>query len=475
MTVITKNVTFPGNKNHPTSSSLLHSETEDYDEDLDVYTQATHEHEHDHVEMEEFELSSNTLTSRNASGDYHALNDPRRITRGRRKPRKRSRKNGYFFGNLHYLIEENPVKSCLVLVGIIAVLGLFIGVFSPSMRPSLSSSPSSSVNKNATKYARLKTHIERILTSTILPSIPHLISKPYTYSIFDKNISISDPFEWVRSKWSTNSSNIIQLYIQQENEYTAQLMMKPTVMATLQTDLVKEMRQWEAFGAVGKNQTGNDCALPSNVYTNFFEWGDYVYWKDESGQQPVYYRREILPSPSSSSCQCTLAAPNSIIEKVIDLNSESILKRLQPNTVNMSMIPSLTIGVFEVAPFDQSLLAFSVDFVGHERFDLYFWNITSQSFLPTRQPIHDTYYSLIWLRYSSNAYWVYYNVLDPVKLVPNKINKACVFGCNASDVDRETLVYREMDERLVVDVVQGSARSDGSVGLLKVGFLNFTD
>ena len=199
----------------------------------------------------------------------------------------------------------------------------------------------------------------------------------------------SDNYFWLRERRNPD----VRDYLEAENKYTEQMMRhtKP-----LQKALYKEM--------VGRIKE-TDESVP-------YQMGAYFYYsRTEQGKQ---YRVHCRKKGS-------LQAPEEIL---IDENKLAEGHKY------------FRVGVFQVSP-DQSLLAWSVDTTGGEKYTIYFKNLKTGEILPDQIP--DTYYSLAW---ANDNKTVFYNILDeamrPYKLFRHRLG---------TEAKNDPLVYEEKDEK----------------------------
>lgn len=204
----------------------------------------------------------------------------------------------------------------------------------------------------------------------------------------------SDNYFWLRERRNPD----VRDYLEAENKYTEQMMRhtKP-----LQKALYKEM--------VGRIKE-TDESVP-------YQMGAYFYYsRTEQGKQ---YRVHCRKKGS-------LQAPEEIL---IDENKLAEGHKY------------FRVGVFQVSP-DQSLLAWSVDTTGGEKYTIYFKNLKTGEILPDQIP--DTYYSLAW---ANDNKTVFYNILDeamrPYKLFRHRLG---------TEAKNDPLVYEEKDEKFFLRI-----------------------
>ncbi|KAJ3081083.1 hypothetical protein HK102_002593, partial [Quaeritorhiza haematococci] len=324
---------------------------------------------------------------------------------------------------------------------------------SPTPSPThttLKSSTTSTTTTTTTTMTTAKTTtttVERTAApSPTLPAPPVAKKIPATATLL--NTPIVDDYTWLRN---LKTDPDVVKYIDAENRYTDEMM---NGTRGLQDVLIAELGEWEdrleddvidvvQRGAAKRSfvngdrdgdgfrvtvfsgevtttaSTSSKCAKLESGVTSFWEYGNYFYWirYAEDLIHPIYVRKRILPSSqaqsASSQCGC-LFWGDSPEEVVLDLN--------QIVAQNASY---LYMGVFEVNPHDESLLAFSIDLKGDEKYTLFFRNITTGDALGPSEGISDTYYSARW----SKGNWIYYTVVDPLWGVPRFVYRYCAVGC----------------------------------------------
>ncbi|KAJ3081082.1 hypothetical protein HK102_002592 [Quaeritorhiza haematococci] len=342
---------------------------------------------------------------------------------------------------------------------------------------STSASTKRKFNPRRTLHSRAASN-KSLQARSSLPVPP--VAKKFSTSTVVQGTAIPDEYAWLRN---IKTDPDVQRYIDAENEYT-NAMLEET--KPLQKQIIDELGEWE--GKLGEDETvpeyADDCGKLEPGISSFWEEGHYFYWirYDENLIHPIYMRRKIHLS-GAPQCRCRVPSGSSD-EVVLDVN------QIVPQTA-----PYLTMGVFEVNPHDETLLAYSIDLKGDEKYTLYFRNITTGVQLGPPQAISDTYYSARW----SKGNWIYYNVVDPKWGVPRFVYRYCAVGCgqapqSMSDAANESsggannsvgrsngisermqkaefvrqpgeeLVYFEDDISLTVEV---SSTNDGSFLLIK--------
>ncbi|KAJ3195461.1 hypothetical protein HK101_012028 [Irineochytrium annulatum] len=193
---------------------------------------------------------------------------------------------------------------------------------------------------------------------------PKIGKKPTSFTLH--NVTVRDDYAFLR-----NLTPDVLNYIKQENEYTDAIMAKSK---SLQRELVKEL----ANASTDLSRV-EDCNR--NLPGEFWEQGTHFYWIDYPVDKPhpVYMRRRIILDKYSCSCPMPATAG----EVVLDVNE----------IVPPEGRDRFQIGVFEVNPDDENLLAYSYDFSGKESFQLCARNLSSGEQLGS--PIPDTYYSIV--------------------------------------------------------------------------------
>ncbi len=216
---------------------------------------------------------------------------------------------------------------------------------------------------------------------------------PPTASTQSKRIDIHgdvriDDYFWLRER----DDPAVLAYLEAENAYLDGVM-APT--QALQTTLYQEMR--------GRIQE-EDQAVPEKL-------GPYHYYqRTEEGQQyPLFCRRADRAD-----------APEEIL---LDQNALAAGHDF------------CDLGVYRISPNHQ-LLAFSVDYVGNERFELRIKDLTTGELLPDAIP--DTFYSVEW---AADNHTIFYNKQDdawrPYKVFRHRLG---------SEPTADPLVHHETDE-----------------------------
>ncbi|KAJ1534304.1 hypothetical protein HK096_004049 [Nowakowskiella sp. JEL0078] len=163
---------------------------------------------------------------------------------------------------------------------------------------------------------------------------------------------------------------------------------------------------------------------------------NYFYWIENNADYPVYKRRRI--SGNQTDCSCMF--PISSDEIILDLNF----------LINSSYF---NMGVFEINPFNENLVAFSVDLIGNEKYQLFVWDILKARLIPTVQEMTDTYLSARWFVDSIGEFqrvWIYFNGIDTNLGVPNMIYRQCVLECEGHHLNE--LIYKENDISLTTEL-----------------------
>lgn len=244
---------------------------------------------------------------------------------------------------------------------------------------------------------------------TCLPSPPDAKQQHHVHTQFgDERV---DPYYWLCDRTDPE----VMAYLKAENAYTEAMMAHTQ---PLQDGLYAEM-------LLRIQET--DLSVP-------YRKGDYFYYtRTEAGKAyPIHCRK-----------QSSLDAPEEVLLDQNQLAQGHEYFRL---------------GVFAVSP-DQSMLAYSVDTTGAERYSLYFLNLVTGERFPDVIP--DTYYSLAW---ANDSQTVFYNQVDaanrPFKLFRHKLG---------TDVGEDVLIYHEPDEGFTLGV--SKTRSDAYILLSLSGMV----
>lgn len=215
-------------------------------------------------------------------------------------------------------------------------------------------------------------------------------------------------YNWIKSV-GRNHSDLIE-YISQENEYALKVL-EPT--AELQRQLEKELRQDMEEAELGRL---DDHGPPGWVQ------GDYYYWKmyPDGLSYPAYYRKKQL----------------------IDSGADHRQLLLDYNIIIPANATYFAEGVFEISPFNDSLLAYSYDLQGSEFFDLFIKDLNTNNVISTA--ISNTYYSVQWSTNDSrDTHWVYYNVMDSRLEIPWFVFRLCVVGHFCRSNTRQVVLGEE--------------------------------
>ncbi|TPX44304.1 hypothetical protein SeLEV6574_g04573 [Synchytrium endobioticum] len=290
---------------------------------------------------------------------------------------------------------------------------------------------------------------------TTFPASPPIAKKRPSTIIVGDNVTIQDDYAWFKYR---DDPNVID-YIHAENDYTT-YMMGPT--KSLQKTLVKELTHWNER-LLASMKSGCDNGIKS---TRIWEFGDYVYWVDQGS----YKRRKINSNTSSSidlaitRCACPYSSSPTSDEVLLDLNDAA-----PRNSSYFSM------GVFEVSPLDPNLIAYSFDTKGNEAYTIRMLNASSKQYIGASIP--NTYYTARWFiqefsdgNATSISHVLYYNVVDPILGIPNRIYRYTLGGIDR--VPGEDLVYVELDYRYIVEM---GITNDGFYVFIKVSNLQTSE
>ncbi|KAJ3287899.1 hypothetical protein HK104_008411, partial [Borealophlyctis nickersoniae] len=321
--------------------------------------------------------------------------------------------------------------------------------------------------------------------STSQPQVtPAPIAKRNATTFTVQGVKITDDYSWLRN---LETDPDVASYIAAENAYTDAIM-KPTL--PLQQTLMTELKDWNSralrkrnIQLRGREETSNNsspqCGEFDEGVSSFWEQGSYFYWIHyaEGKQYPIYIRRAIAKPTSSQSagtsrsCLC-IVPPGENDQIVLDVNN------FVPKESSYFYM-----GVFEVSPYSEDLMAYSIDLVGSETFELHILNITSGQKLVPPNGLASTYYSVRWASEESQVglqHWVYYNVIDAQWGTPRAVYRFCAAGCTnasgeiakpggagrnvAARLKDEQLVYEEPDISLTA-TIEGT--NDGSYLFIK--------
>ncbi|KAJ3031158.1 hypothetical protein HDV00_008492 [Rhizophlyctis rosea] len=251
---------------------------------------------------------------------------------------------------------------------------------------------------------------------------------------------IIDDYAWLRN---LDTDPDVKAYIDAENNYTDQIM---RATLPLQKQIKQELADWNArlrrrstTSHITNRQTPSDpdsitCEMPDERMANFWEFGSFVYWIEypDGGTNPIYKRRQRASPQNGSedSCSC-MFVPGSAEQVVMDFTL------VVPSNASYFLV-----GAFEVSPYDEDLLAYSIDRIGSELYTINFHNISSSSPIPSAKPIQSTYYSVRWavdILATGVRHWVYYNTVDDKWDIPFHIGRQCVVGCTDTTGDGRVL------------------------------------
>ena len=246
-----------------------------------------------------------------------------------------------------------------------------------------------------------------LISPTKAQSIPPVAQKIPKIDTIHGDILIDNYF-WLRDKENPD----VMDYLIAENEYTASVM-KHT--EDFQTKIYEEM----------KNRIQEtDLSVPEKV-------DSFYYYKrtEQSKQYPIYCRKKWSLE-----------------------NSEEIL--LDQNVL-AEPYEYLEIGALKISP-DHSLLAYSIDTTGSERFVLFVKDLKVNKILKER--LSNTGYSIAW---ANDNKTIFYTILDDAKR-PYKLYHH-VLG---NDQNQDKMVYHELDDLFWLGI---SRTKDGKYLLLDMG------
>ncbi len=234
---------------------------------------------------------------------------------------------------------------------------------------------------------------------TVSPQPPVAKVEPYRMVKFG-DVRI-DNYYWLKQR----SSQAVLDYLNAENDYTAAIMAHT---ADLQTALFEEMKS---------RIKETDLSVPERI-------GDYFYYiRTEEGQQYKIYCRK----------QATLeAAEEVLLDENVLAHGHDYLK----------------VGAFQVSP-DHSLLAYSIDTTGGEKYTVRFKNLTTGETYPDEIP--GTYYSLEW---TNDNRTVFYTTVDAA-MRPYRLHRHVLGTSPAADV----VVYTEEDESYFLEITKSKSQA----------------
>ncbi|MGB3340080.1 MAG: S9 family peptidase [bacterium] len=244
-------------------------------------------------------------------------------------------------------------------------------------------------------------------SSGVSQTIPPVAEKIPKIDTIHGDIVIDNYF-WLRE----NESPKVMDYLIAENEYTS-TMMKHT--EEFQTKLYEEM--------ISKIQE-TDLSVPEKIDKYYY------YTRTEEGKQyPIYCRKKGS----------------------LEHDEEILLDQ------NVLAVPYkyFEIGAFEVSP-DHSLLAYSVDTTGSERFVLYIKDLVTGELYNER--LSNTGYSIAW---SNDNKTLFYTTLDNAKR-PDKLYRHIL----SNDQTQDEMVYHEPDDLFWLGI---SRTKDGKYLLMDMG------
>lgn len=223
-----------------------------------------------------------------------------------------------------------------------------------------------------------------------------------------------DEYEWLRDKDSPDTL----AYLEAENAYTEQA---TAHLAELREALFEEIR--------ARTQE-TDMSVPVRIG---------AYW---------YYSRSIEGKQYGISCRCPVDSPDDWTPPVLspdtEVPGEECLLDLNELAEGHEFF---SLGASSVSP-DGTLLAFSVDTVGDERFLLQVKDLRTGELLPDQIP--DTAYGATW---SACGGHLFYTTVDEAWR-PHKVWRHRI----GTGPDQDVMVLHEPDERFWVSV--GRTRSD---------------
>ncbi|GAB4274887.1 MAG: oligopeptidase B [Candidatus Rifleibacteriota bacterium] len=196
-----------------------------------------------------------------------------------------------------------------------------------------------------------------------------------------------DPYYWLRNK---ESKEVIR-YLKEENRYTEEVM-KDT--KELQERLFEEMKS---------RIKETDLSVPERI-------DNYEYYSrtEEGKQYRIHCRRKI--------------EPNAIEEIIFEENKYAQGK------------PYFALGALKISP-DHNIIAYSVDYMGNEKFELHFLNL--ETGMELGEVIASVTYGIEWAQDNKT---VFYTLMDETgradRIMKHKIG---------TEQDRDILIYKEND------------------------------
>ncbi|HLN77738.1 MAG TPA: S9 family peptidase [Nocardioidaceae bacterium] len=226
--------------------------------------------------------------------------------------------------------------------------------------------------------------------------------------------SVVDEYEWLRDKDSPDTI----AYLEAENAYTEQA---TAHLAKLRETLFEEIRS---------RTKETDLSVPSRIGS---------YW---------YFSRSLEGKQYGISCRCPISGPDDwtppALETDTEIPDEEVLLDLNELAEGHDFF---SLGASSISP-DGSLLAFSTDTVGNERFLLRVKDVRTGDLLPDQVP--DTAYGATW---ALDGRHVFYTTVDEAWR-PDKVWRHEL----GTDPSEDVVVFHEPDERFWTSV--GRTRSD---------------
>ncbi|HET6626047.1 MAG TPA: S9 family peptidase [Nocardioidaceae bacterium] len=223
-----------------------------------------------------------------------------------------------------------------------------------------------------------------------------------------------DDYEWLRDKDSAPT----RAYLEAENAY-----------AEARTKHLADLRE-QVFTEIKARTKETDLSVPYRI-------GDY--W---------YYGRSVEGKQYGISCRCPVAGPNDWTPPTLDVDTDVPGEQvLLDNNELAEGHDFFSLGAASVSP-DGTLLAFSTDTVGDERFLLQVKDLRTGELLPDQIP--NTLHGATW---DLAGTMIFYSTVDD-SWRPDKIWRHRL----GTDVSEDVLVFHEPDERFWASA--GRTRSD---------------
>ncbi len=223
-----------------------------------------------------------------------------------------------------------------------------------------------------------------------------------------------DEYDWLRDKDSPE----VTAYLEAENAYTE-----------ARTAHLEGLRE-QLFAEIKSRTKETDLSVPSRIGS---------YW---------YYGRSVEGKEYGISCRCPVGSPDDWTPPELDVDTDVPGEEVLLDSNELAEGHDFfSLGAASVSP-DGTLLAFSTDTVGDERFLLQVKDLRTGELLPDQIP--NTLHGATWDLAGTT---LFYTTVDEAWR-PDKIWRHSL----GTDVSEDVLVYHEADERFWTSV--GRTRSD---------------